>query len=226
MDDRTSYSCGWRPKCSLNMFNTFFDQSQLETLEKKYRTALINSASGIRTAFLGVTGADGIWNSGTFSNVTHVGSHPAQISVLFRPDQGKRHTLSNYRSSKLLTLTAIPLHQAEILHDSSVNAPYGTFEWSAVGGSVNTLKQWTHPIPTSALWAMELEFIEEFELNNGCVYTVGSIKQIGFSKEVTVEDSGRLSWQNGPSLALGLNQYTTGNEFDFFPYPNASKFNF
>ena len=88
-----------------------------------------------------------------------------------------------------------------------MNAPYGTFEWSAVGGTVNTLKQWTHPIPTSALWAMELEFIEEFELNNGCVYTVGSIKQIGFSKEVTVEDSGRLSWQNGPSLALGLNQY-------------------
>ena len=208
------------------MFKTYFDEKQLATLEKRYRTSLINSASGIRTAFLGISGTEGHWNSGTFSNVTHVGSHPAQISVLFRPDQGERHTLSNYRLTKRLTLTTIPLRQAEILHDSSVNAPYGTFEWTAVGGSVKTLEHWTHPIPTSALWAIELEFLEEFKLNNGCVYTVGAIKQIGFAKEVTVEDSGQLSWQNGPSLALGLNQYTTGNEFDFFPYPNAAKFKF
>lgn len=200
----------------------------IDNFEKRYRTSLINSLSGIRTAFIGITEDDrGRYNAGTLSNVTHVGAHPAQMSILFRPDNGKRHTLSNYRNQGQVTLVCMPLSKSATVHEVSMNAPEGIFELEVVGESYKEHEGWPHPLPTAFLYAIELEFIEEFTLNNGCVYTVGKIRNIALGENVKVGDQGKVLFKQSPTLAIGLQQYTgIASDSNHLPYPSASKYGF
>jgi len=202
--------------------------AEINGLEKRFRTSLINSLSGIRTAFIGITEDDrGRFNAATLSNITHVGANPAQMSILFRPDNGKRHTLSNYRNEGKISLVCMPLSKSAIVHEVSMNAPEGIFELEIVGENYKKRQDWPHPLPTTFLYAIELEFIEEFTLNNGCVYTVGKIQNIGLGNDVQVCDQGRVLFKQSPTLAIGLQQYTgIGSDSKHIPYPSASKYGF
>lgn len=202
--------------------------NDIHGFEKRYRTSLINSLSGIRTAFIGITADDrGRCNASTLSNVTHVGANPAQMSILFRPDNGKRHTLSNYRSEGRITLVCMPLSKSTTVHEVSMNAPEGVFELEIVGERFREHQDWTHPLPTTFLYAIELDFIEEFTLNNGCIYTVGKIQNIALGDEVQVCDQGRVLFKQSPTLAIGLQQYTgIASDSKHIPYPSASKYGF
>lgn len=208
------------------MFHKTIQQEQLSTLEKRFRTALVNTIGGPRTAFIGITGSDGVWNAGTFSNVTHVGAHPAQISVLFRPNNGSRHTYSNYKTLGRLTLVVLPFSENERVHNASVNAPEGVFEWTHLGGEVATVEGWSHPIPLKALWAVELSFLEEHTLGNGCIYTVGTIEKIGLGSKASLEEDGTLCFESSPAIALGLNTYLEVADREKRPYPSASSLGF
>lgn len=202
--------------------------SDIEGFEKRYRTSLINSLSGIRTAFIGITADDrGRFNAATLSNITHVGANPAQMSILFRPDNGKRHTLSNYRNEGNITLVCMPLSKLATVHEVSMNAPEGIFELEIVGENYKEHQNWPHPLPTSFLYAIELEFIEEFTLNNDCIYTVGKIQNIALGEDVQVCEQGIVRFQNSPTLAIGLQQYTgIDPDSKHIPYPSASKYGF
>lgn len=201
-------------------------RADLADMDKRYRTALVNSIGGVRQVFIGITGSDGKWNAGTFSNVTHVGAHPAQISVLFRPDNGQRHTYTNYKEQGRLTLVALPFFENERIHNCSANAPEGVFEWTALGGEVSEIENWSHPLPTSMLWAVELELLEEFQLNNGCIYTVGTIQRIGLGKDASISEQGYLNFEDSPALALGLNSYLSTNQRADRSYPKADSLGF
>ena len=175
--------------------------SDIEGFEKRYRTSLINSLSGIRTAFVGITADDrGRFNAATLSNITHVGANPAQMSILFRPDNGKRHTLSNYRNEGKITLVCMPLSKSATVHEVSMNAPEGIFELEIVGENYKERQNWPHPLPTSFLYAIELEFIEEFTLNNNCVYTVGKIQKIALGEDVQVCEQGKVLLKVDPTV--------------------------
>ena len=202
--------------------------SDIEGFEKRYRTSLINSLSGIRTAFIGITADDrGRFNAATLSNITHVGANPAQMSILFRPDNGKRHTLSNYRNEGIITLVCMPLSKSATVHEVSMNAPEGIFELEIVGENYRERQNWPHPLPTSFLYAIELEFIEEFTLNNDCIYTVGKIQNIALGEDVQVCEQGIVLFQKSPTLAIGLQQYTgIDPDSKHIPYPSASKYGF
>lgn len=230
MDDRANRSHRRWTKRALTktttMFHDTYTQERLSALDKRVRTALINTCGGIRTAFVGISGSDGVWNAGTFSNVTHVGAHPAQISVLFRPDNGARHTYTNYKSTGRLTLVVLPFSEHEQVHNASVNAPEGVFEWAHIGGSAQELEGWSHPIPQEALWAIELSFVEEFTLGNGCIYTVGAIEKIGFGAHASVLLDGTVDFQSSPALALGLQTYLEAGNRQARPYPSASALGF
>lgn len=202
------------------MWSAEFNTPELAGLPDRYRAALLNGTSGLRTAFLGISGHDGQWNAGVFSNVTHVGANPPQMSVLFRPDNGRRHTLEAYKEQGKLTLCALPSEETERLHYCAADFPSGTFEWEALGGSTVHLKGWAHPVPTSALYAVELDWVEAFELNNRCLYTVGAITRVGLSDAVRMNDQGHLIYEKSPAVASGLNTYFSVEQSQFFPFPS------
>ena len=203
------------------------DKSQLEAMERRVRSTLINSLSGVRTAYIGISAdKEGRLNASTLSNVTHVGANPAQMSILFRPDNGKRHTLSNYENGQPLTLVSMPFDEAGIVHQSSMNAPVGTFELDVLGVELVQLEGNVYPLPSRFIYAITLNFIERFNLNNGCVYTVGEVSSICFNEGLSLDAEGQVDFLHRPTLAIGLRQYTTIENTIKLPYPNAAKFGF
>ena len=204
-----------------------FDSTSLDRLERQARTTLINSLSGVRTAFIAITAdSHGRLNASTLTNVTHVGAHPAQMSILFRPDNGKRHTLQNFLNGSPLTLVCMPFNQVNLVHEVSMNAPEGTFELDVLEASTCHVEGCPHPLPKDYLYAISLDFIERFTLNNGCVYTVGQINSISTGAALKVDEEGQISFDTPPTLAIGLRQYTTIETAIKRPYPNAAKYGF
>jgi flavin reductase (DIM6/NTAB) family NADH-FMN oxidoreductase RutF len=204
-----------------------FDSTSLDRMERQARTTLINSLSGVRTAFIAITAdSQGRLNASTLSNVTHVGAHPAQMSILFRPDNGKRHTLQNFLNGSPLTLVCMPFNQVNLVHEVSMNAPKGTFELDVLEASTCHVEGCPHPLPKDYLYAISLDFVERFTLNNGCIYTVGQINSIATGAELKVDEEGQISFDTPPTLAIGLRQYTTTETAIKLPYPNAAKYGF
>jgi len=203
------------------------DKTQFEAMERRVRSTLINSLSGIRTAYIGISAdKEGRLNASTLSNVTHVGASPAQMSILFRPDNGKRHTLSNYENGQPLTLVSMPFDEAEIVHQTSMNAPEGTFELDVLDVELVQLEGVAFPLPSKFIYAITLNFIERFNLNNGCVYTVGEVSSICINQGLSLDAEGQVDFTHRPTLAIGLKQYTTIGNTVKLPYPNAAKFDF
>jgi hypothetical protein len=106
------------------------------------------------------------------------------------------------------------------LHDSSASYDAGTFEWIHLGGHCETLEGWTHPIPTAALWAVELEFDESFKLKNDCIYTVGQVQQVGLGKALVRKDA-TIHFDTPPLLALGLQHYFIPESVAHLPFPEV-----
>ena len=199
-----------------------FTASEIEAMDRRQRANFINSISGFRTPYLIISGEKGNWNAGTFSNITHVGANPPQISVLFRPDNGKRHTLTNYREQGSITLCMMPFSAHETVHQSSVSAPSGTFEWEALGGQTKHLDNWPHPIPSQALWAVEVHFIESFTLSNNCIYTVGEIARVALLNQTTLDAHGFVDLKESVIAAHGLQSYhEISPEPHRLPFPNV-----
>lgn len=199
------------------MWTKSYTGEEIAQLEKRFRTALVNTSSGIRTAFLAITQGPRGLNTAVLTNVTHVGAHPAQMSVLFRPDNGQRHTLDNYRDTGSLTLVALPYAEAERVHGTSASFPEDQCEWMALGGELVPVDGWAHPLPSHALWAVELQWLEHFELSNGCLYTVGTVQNLGFGSE-TLPDENGIVRSPGSLVAQGLMSYFTVAQGTSFPY--------
>jgi hypothetical protein len=207
--------------------DTSLNREQILDLDKRYRIALINSLSGVRTAFIGITGEHEQWNATTLSNITHVGAYPAQLSVLFRPPSTNSHTLENYRNFGIMTLICMPFHKCDTVHEVSVNAPKDVFELELLDEPVQNFEGWGHPIPKDFIYAIEIEYVEEFTLNNQCIYTVGSINQLRWSEKLQINEQGQVFFQESPVLAIGLQHYTSiHTEGKQLPYPKKDNYHF
>ena len=58
----------------------------IKNLDRVYRLNLINSITGVKPGnLIGTESKEGIKNLAIFSSVVHLGSNPAQIGIVIRP---------------------------------------------------------------------------------------------------------------------------------------------
>ena len=85
------------------------------------RLNLINSITGIKSAnLIGTVSKDGHSNLAIFSSVIHLGSNPALIGFITRPDKRvRRDTLNNIRETNYFTINHIHQDFIEQSHKTS-----------------------------------------------------------------------------------------------------------
>ena len=95
--------------------------NQIKQLDRIYRLNLINSITGIKPAnLIGSKSKDGISNVAIFSSVIHLGSNPALIGMVFRPQvETKRDTYRNILETETYTINHVPLSKTENAHFTS-----------------------------------------------------------------------------------------------------------
>ncbi|CAM4218541.1 flavin oxidoreductase [Cytophagaceae bacterium 50C-KIRBA] len=194
--------------------------ADIESMEKSFRTNLINHLTGGKAVHLiGTYNEHHQSNLAIFSNVIHIGAYPAMIGVLFRPIGENSHTYKNIQANKQFTLNQIPLSMVQQAHQTSARYPFGTSEFEACEIEEETIPEFDGPFVKHSLIKMGLIWEEEHLIkSNQTVLLVGKIQYISIEDSILLPD-GHIDLGLAQSLSAGgLDTYYQLNQLTQFPY--------
>ena len=189
-------------------------------LERNFRSNLINSISGIKSAnLIGTCSTDGLTNLAVFNSVMHIGANPPLLSLIVRPNSVERHTYENIKSTGYFTINAVSKPLLDRAHQTSGKYARGVSEFIIcnIKPSFSSL----HPAP----YVMEspiqigLRIEEEHHIKaNQTILLVGRIIEIRFPSG-GVDKSGHLELKKLNLLGVnGLHHYCETGKVKTMPY--------
>ena len=109
-------------------------KNDLQAMEQRERTRLVNSLSGFKSAnLIGSCDSQGAANLAVISSVVHLGSHPPLFGFIVRPCKRRRHTLDNILETKHFTINSIGADFFKKAHQTSARYPKEVSEFESVG---------------------------------------------------------------------------------------------
>ena len=194
-----------------------FDAAALAALDGPYRAMLLNSATGFKPANLvGTRSPDGAHNLALLSSIVHLGSDPALIGCVFRPEVPRArgsHTLHNARSTGEFTLSHVGTAWYRQAHATSARYPDGHSEFEAVG-----LTPWQFPdgsdgpflapAVAEASVRIALRWEDSYTLPaNGCTFVVGRVVGLSVPAPAVAADGALDLVGLGTAALSGLDGY-------------------
>ena len=196
------------------------DKQQIENLDRKYKLNLINSISGIKPAnLIGTKSNEGKDNVAIFSSVVHLGSSPAQLGIIMRP-QGEvpTDTYRNILSTKYYTINHISDSFIKKAHYTSAKLKKGHSEFERMNIEKDFLKDFYAPFVKESNVKIGMKHLQNIPLPNGCIFMIGTVEMI-ILPDNAINDLGQLDlcMYNCTGIS-GLNTYYSLNKIDTFPY--------
>ena len=178
-------------------------------LEKLFRTNLINSLSGFKSAnLIGTISKEGKTNLAIFSSVIHVGANPPLMGFLMRPVSVERHTYTNIKETNHFTINHINKETFKQAHQTSARYEKDVSEFNACDLTPEYTQTIMAPYVKESKIKMGLRFVEEQEIKtNGTIFMVGEIQELILPDEVILED-GFVDIEKAKTIAIsGLDSY-------------------
>lgn len=152
----------------------------ISQMEKLQRAAFVNSLSGFKSASLiGTIGENGQTNLAIFSSVLHLGSDPALIGFVNRPDTASRHTLEHIMETKCFTINHVCSSLYKKAHQTSARYPKTISEFDAVGLTPEYSADFAAPYVAECRIKYGLEFAERHDLKiNGTILVIGKVVEV------------------------------------------------
>ncbi len=175
----------------------------LAQMEKRYRAKLINSLSGFKSAnLIGTRSKSGQSNLSIVSSVTHLGSDPALLLTVFRPDSVDRHTLEYIQETKIYTLNHINSSIFEAAHQTSARYERDQSEFEMVGLNEEYSGNFSAPFVKEShiKMAMDLKEVHKLEIN-GCVMIYGEIREI-ILPESSLQNDGFVDLEGAKTVCV------------------------
>jgi flavin reductase (DIM6/NTAB) family NADH-FMN oxidoreductase RutF len=201
------------------------EKSDLESLEKNYRSNLINSISGFKSVNLvGTISENGLTNLAIMSQIFHIGANPALMGLLIRPDSVDRHTLTNIIQNKYFTFNHIRENFIDKAHQTAARYDDTVSEFTAVGLEPVYLKNFIAPFVKESRIKIGLRLEERIDLKiNGTVMLIGSVQMLELPNDV-VQADGFIDLQNAGTITCnGLDAYLSTNKLKRFSYAKPDK---
>ena len=186
-----------------------FELNDIEKCSKIYRLNLINSITGYKSAnMIGSRSNSGNENLAIFSSITHLGSNPALLSFILRPNTVPRHTYNNMRENKVFTVNHVALHQMEDAHHTSAKYDEQISEFNQTALIPEYKNDWYAPFVKGSPIQLACRFLNEYDIKeNGCVFIVAAIEHI-FVEDHIIEEDGWVRLEHGNVLTInGLDGY-------------------
>jgi flavin reductase (DIM6/NTAB) family NADH-FMN oxidoreductase RutF len=106
----------------------------IQAMDKLVRVQFATSLPGPKPiCLIGSVNAAGQTNLAPFSSVVHLGSNPALLGMISRPDVVERHTLANILETKVYTINHVHVGMVDAAHQCSARYPREMSEFSATG---------------------------------------------------------------------------------------------
>lgn len=183
--------------------STHFTNRQIAGLEKRARTALVNSLSGFKSLnLIGTLDTSGQTNLAIFNSVMHIGADPALMGFISRPDSVDRHTLENIQESGFYTVNHVHAEMLEQAHQTSARYARDQSEFDAVGLTAEYKNDFLAPFVQEShiQIGLTLKEIVPVKINN-TLLVVGEIKDLYFPDEIWDAGQGIFDLEKAGTIA-------------------------
>ncbi len=188
-----------------------FNRKDVKGLKHVYKINLINSCSGFKSAnLIGTKSNAGTTNVAVFSSVTHLGSNPPLLGVVFRPlTDVPRNTYENIKETGQFTINHIHSAIIKDAHHTSAKYKKEISEFEITNLDEEYKNGWYAPFVKNSPIQIGLTYCEEYVIKrNNCIQLIGEIKDL-FVLENLLEDDGFVNLSKGDIVAInGLDGYT------------------
>lgn len=183
--------------------STHFTNRQITGLEKRARTALVNSLSGFKSLnLIGTVNTSGQTNLAIFNSVMHIGADPALMGFISRPDSVDRHTLENIKETGFYTVNHVHAEMFEQAHQTSARYAREQSEFDAVGLKAEYKNDFHAPFVQEShiQIGLTLKEIVPVKINN-TLLVVGEITDLYFPDEIWDADQGIFDFEKAGTIA-------------------------
>ena len=204
---------------------THFTGDDILNMEARKRAAFMNSLSGFKSASLiGTIDKDNNTNLAIFSSVIHLGSNPALVGFVNRPDSVERHTFENIMQTSLFTINHINKAIFKKAHQTSARYPKNISEFDAAGLTIEYINEFKAPFVKESQIKYGLEFIEKHELKiNGTILVIGKVVEVILPESCLLSD-GAIDIEMAETIAIsGLDSYHATNKIARLSYAKTDK---
>ena len=187
----------------------FFNNQDINQLDKIFRINLINSCSGFKSAnLLGTISEKGITNVAVFSSVTHLGSNPPTLGFILRPTTVPRNTHKNLKDLGCFTINHIWEAIFEEAHHTSAKYPDDISEFDMTNLEPEFKGNYKAPFVKNAPVQMAMKFVEEIYVpSNDVMLVVAQIEEL-YIKDELLQKDGLINLSKGNVVTInGLDTY-------------------
>ena len=202
-----------------------FTTERLESLEKAYRTHLINSLGGFKSvALIGTISKSEVTNLAIFSSIFHIGAHPPLIAMIFRPSPPERNTLSNILETGYYTINHINESIYKQAHQTSARYDEDISEFDVTGLDAEFKNGFFAPFVKQSHIQMAVLFKEKIDIAiNNTSMVIGEITEI-YVPENCISDDGFLDIEKANTITCsGLDSYHKTVRLDRLSYAKPNK---
>ncbi len=202
-----------------------FTTERLESLEKAYRTHLINSLGGFKSvALIGTISKSEVTNLAIFSSIFHIGAHPPLIAMIFRPSPPERNTLSNILETGYYTINHINESIYKQAHQTSARYDEDISEFEVTGLEAEFKNGFFAPFVKQSHIQIAVLFKEKIDIAiNNTSMVIGEITEI-YVPENCISDDGFLDIEKANTITCsGLDSCHKTVRLDRLSYAKPNK---
>ena len=185
-------------------------RQDFDDLDHLYKINLVNSCSGFKSAnLIGTKSNDGIPNVAVFSSVTHFGSNPPLLGIIFRPvNDVPRNTYENIKETGQFTINHIHWDIIEQAHHTSAKYNKRISEFEVTELEEEYKNNWHAPFVKGVPVQIALTYCEEYKIKaNNTIQLIAEIKDL-YVKDELVEKDGFINLSKGNVMTInGLDGY-------------------
>ena len=196
-----------------------YTKEQIEQLDRITRLKIINSVTGIKPAnLIGSIDDSGNTNLAVFSSVVHLGSDPALLGFISRPQTTEvGHTYRNILENGYYTINHIHPEFIKNAHYTSAKFDEDISEFERCNLSEEYINNFKAPFVKESSFKIGLSFKEAIDIKiNGTVLMIGNIEHLILPDAAIVNDDIDLEVTNGVGIS-GLNSYYSLKKIDSYP---------
>ena len=205
-----------------------YSKEDILSLDRVNRINLINSVTGIKPAnLIGSKSNEGCENLAVFSSVVHLGSDPALLGFILRPQKyQKSDTYKNIISTSFFSLNSVSERMIKNAHYTSAKIPFNQSEFEKMAIEKEYLEGFYAPFVKDSIIRVGLELNKEIVLPNECVMIIGDIKLVSIS-DAALENSGHIDFGKSKLAGIsGVDTYYSLGDRKKMPYVESRNVDF
>ena len=203
----------------------YYSKHDIEQMDRITRLKTINAITGVKPANLIATVSNaGVTNVAVFSSVVHLGSDPALLGFIARPQTAEvGHTYRNIMENQEYTINHIHPEFVKKAHYTSAKFDNEVSEFDRCGLTEEYIANCKAPFVKESSFKIGMRFKEAIPITlNGTTLVIGEIVHIVLPDNAFTDNDINLEKTNGVGIS-GLNNYYELKKIARYPYVRVSK---